>query len=119
MHSCGSVYKVIDRIIGAGVDCLHPLQALARDMNAEHLASAFKGQIAYLGGIDAQQLMTNGTPEEVCADVRRVQALLGPHLIVSPSHEAILPNVPMENVAALAKAAATLSRVSVRDPSQR
>jgi uroporphyrinogen decarboxylase len=107
LHSCGSVYKVIDRIIEAGVDCLHPLQALARDMNAERLSGEFNGRIAYLGGIDAQHLMTNCTPNEVCADVHRVQALLGPHLIVSPSHEAILPNVPMENVAALAEAAAT------------
>jgi uroporphyrinogen decarboxylase len=107
LHSCGSVFKVIDRIIEAGVDCLHPLQALARDMNAEHLSGEFNGRIAYLGGIDAQHLMTSGTPDEVRADVRRVQALLGPHLIVSPSHEAILPNVPMENVAALAETAAS------------
>jgi uroporphyrinogen decarboxylase len=108
MHSCGSVWRVMDRVIDAGVDCLHPLQALARGMDAERLASDFKGRIAFMGGIDAQDLMTNGTPEEVRADVRRVQRLLGPHLIVSPSHEAILPNVPMENVAALAEAAAAI-----------
>ncbi len=108
VHSCGSVYKLIDRFIDAGVDCLHPLQALARDMEAERLAAEFKGRIAFMGGIDAQQLMTNGTPDQIRADVRRVRKLLGPHLIVSTSHEAILPNVPMENVAALAEAA-TLS----------
>jgi uroporphyrinogen decarboxylase len=34
-----------------------------------------------------------------------VKKLLGPHLIVSPSHEAILPNVPPQSVAALAEAA--------------
>jgi uroporphyrinogen decarboxylase len=108
MHSCGSVWKVIDRVIDAGVDCLHPLQALAKGMDAQRLAADFKGRIAFLGGIDAQHLMTNGTPDQVRAEVRRVQSLLGPHLIVSPSHEAILPNVPMENVAALAEAAATI-----------
>jgi hypothetical protein len=31
--------------------------------------------------------------------------LLGPCLIVSPSHEALLPNVPPENVVAMAEAA--------------
>jgi len=108
MHSCGSVWKVMDRIIDAGVDCLHPLQALTRGMEADRLASDFRGRIAFMGGIDAQNLMTNGTPDEVRADVRRVQRLLGPHLIVSPSHEAILPNVPMENVAALADAATAI-----------
>lgn len=110
LHSCGSVCKVIDRIIDAGVDCLHPLQALARGMEAEHLAAEFKGRIAFLGGVDAQQLMTNGTPAEVRTGVRRVHALLAPHLIVSPSHEAILPNVPMENVAALAEAVAEIRK---------
>jgi uroporphyrinogen decarboxylase len=37
--------------------------------------------------------------------VHRVQSLLGPFLIVSPSHEALLPNVPPENVMAMAEAA--------------
>jgi uroporphyrinogen decarboxylase len=86
------------------------LQALARGMEAEHLAAEFKGRIAFLGGVDAQQLMTNGTPAEVRAGVRRVYGLLAPHLIVSPSHEAILPNVPMENVAALAEAVAEIRK---------
>jgi uroporphyrinogen decarboxylase len=58
-----------------------------------------------MGGIDAQQLMTYGTPEQIQADVRRVKRLLGPNRIVSPSHEAILQNVPPENVAALIRAA--------------
>jgi hypothetical protein len=30
---------------------------------------------------------------------------LGPNLVVSPSHEAILPNVSLENVLAMAEAA--------------
>ena len=46
-----------------------------------------------------------GSPEEVKREVRRVKSVLGPHLIVSPSHEAILPDVPPRNVAALAEAA--------------
>lgn len=108
LHSCGSVFKIIDRVIDAGVDLLHPLQARARGMEADHLAAEFKGRIAFLGGVDAQQLMTNGTPDQVRADVHRIHSLLGPNLIVSPSHEAILPNVPMENVAAMAEAVAEI-----------
>jgi uroporphyrinogen decarboxylase len=42
LHSCGSIYRVIDRLIGAGVECLHPLQARARNMDAETLAREFK-----------------------------------------------------------------------------
>lgn len=105
LHSCGSIHRVIERLIGTGVDCLHPIQVKAKDMEAERLAKDFKGRIAFMGGIDTQCLMTNGTPEAIRADVRRVKKLLGPNLIVSPSHEAILPNVPPENVEALAQAA--------------
>jgi uroporphyrinogen decarboxylase len=105
LHSCGSIYKVIERLIASGVNCLHPLQALAANMDAETLARQFKGRIAFMGGIDTQELLIHGTPEQVKAEVRRVKALLGPSLIVSPSHEAILPNVPPENILAMAEAA--------------
>ena len=97
---------MIDRLIAAGVDCLHPLQALAKNMDAATLARDFKGRISFLGGIDTQQLLVHGTPKEIAEDVRRVKRLLGPRLIVSPSHEALLPNVPPENVRAMAEAAA-------------
>jgi uroporphyrinogen decarboxylase len=105
LHSCGSVYRVIDRLIDAGVDCLHPLQARAKNMEAERLAREFGGKIAFMGGVDTQQILNRGTPAQVRDEVRRVKGLLGPHLIVSPSHEAILPDVPPQNVAAMAEAA--------------
>ncbi|MBE7560229.1 hypothetical protein HS125_15340 [bacterium] len=107
LHSCGSIYGVIEDLIDAGVDCLHPLQARACGMDAETLARDFRGRVAFMGGIDTQHLLVRGNPEEVKADVRRVKQLLGPRLIVSPSHEALLPNVPPENVAAMAEAART------------
>ena len=106
LHSCGSIHRVIGRLIEAGVDCLHPLQAKARNMDAETLARDFKGKIAFLGGIDTQRVLNQGTPAEVKAEVRRIKSVLGPHLIVSPSHEALLPDVPPRNVAAMAEAAA-------------
>jgi uroporphyrinogen decarboxylase len=105
LHSCGAIHKVIDRLIDAGVDCLHPLQARASNMDAETLARDFKGRISFMGGVDTQELMVNGTPADIRADVRRIRSLLGPRLIVSPSHEALLPNVPPANLEAMALAA--------------
>ena len=105
LHSCGSIYRVIPRLIEAGVDCLHPLQARAANMDAERLGREFGGKIAFLGGIDTQDLLVRGTPEEVAEEVRRVKKLLGPRLIVSPSHEALLPNVPPQNVASMSSSA--------------
>jgi len=104
LHSCGSIYKVIDRLIAANVNCLHPLQAKAANMDAETLARNFKGKITFMGGIDTQNLLVNATPRQIKEDVRRVKNLLGPNLIISPSHEAILPNVPPVNVLAMAEA---------------
>ena len=104
-HSCGAVHKFIGRYIGAGLNGLHPLQARAINMDAESLARDFKGKLAFIGGIDTQQLLMSATPEEVKAEVRRVKSLLGPQLIVSPSHECLLPNVPPENVLAMSEAA--------------
>jgi uroporphyrinogen decarboxylase len=105
LHSCGSIHRVIPKLIASGVNCLHPLQAKAAHMDAETLARDFGGRIAFLGGVDTQRVLPLGTPAEVKAEVRRVKRILGPHLIVSPSHEAILPDVPPRNVAAMAEAA--------------
>jgi uroporphyrinogen decarboxylase len=105
LHSCGSIHRVIPRLISAGVECLHPLQALAKNMDALTLAQDFKGKIAFLGGVDTQDLLIYGTPLQIKDEVRRLRALLGPCLIISPSHEAILPDVPPRNIAAMAEAA--------------
>ena len=104
LHSCGSIHMVIKDLLEAGVDCLHPLQAKAKDMDAESLARDFKSKVAFMGGIDTQDLLVNGKPGDITSEVHRVKNLLGPRLIIGPSHEALLPNVPPENVEAMARA---------------
>jgi uroporphyrinogen decarboxylase len=105
LHSCGSIHRVIPDLIDMGVDALHPLQAKAANMDADTLRRDFHGRLAFVGGIDTQDLLVNGTPRDVRDEVRRVRDLLGPRVVISPSHEAILPNVPPENVEAMARAA--------------
>ena len=73
-------------------------------MDAGTLAERFRGRIAFIGGVDTQHLLVHGTPAEVREEVFRIRKLLGPRLIISPSHEAILPNVPPENIEAMAQA---------------
>lgn len=103
-HSCGSIYPVIDDLFALGIDAVHPIQAKAKDMNAEKLAADFKGHGCFFGGVDAQHMLVNGTPDEVAADVRRLRRLFPTHLIISPSHEAVLPDIKPENIEALFKA---------------
>jgi len=102
MHCCGAIKPIIPKFIEMGIELLHPIQALAAGMDAESIAE-FKDDITFIGGIDTQELLMNGTPDDVRADVRRVAKILGP-LVISPSHEAVLPNVPPENVEAMAEA---------------
>lgn len=102
-HSCGAVQKIIPDMIDAGIDALHPLQAQAEGMCAENLAQ-YKMDLTFVGGIDAQSFFVNATPQEIRDEVKRVQGILGPNLIVSPSHEEILPNVPAANILAMSEA---------------
>lgn len=103
-HSCGSIFPIIDDLIAMGVDVIHPIQALAKDMDAPNLKVHFEGKIAFCGGVDAQYILVKGTPQDVSAKVRELKLLFPTGLIISPSHEAILPDIPPANVEALFKA---------------
>lgn len=105
LHSCGAIREVIPLLLDAGIDGLHPLQAKAAGMDAETLTREFGQRVAWVGGVDTQDLLMHDTPEQIITEVRRLKRLFGPRFIVSPSHEAILPNVPLDNVLAMAKAA--------------
>jgi uroporphyrinogen decarboxylase len=86
------------------VDVLHPIQAQASGMDAKSLAK-YKNDLAFVGGIDAQTFFVNATPQQIRDEVKRVRDILGPNIVISPSHEEILPNVPAANILAMAEAA--------------
>ena len=104
-HSCGGIRDVIPDLIDLGVDAIHPIQALAAGMDAAGLAADFGDQVSFCGGVDHQNLLVNGTPDEVKAKVRALRALFPTGLIISPSHEAILPDIAPANIAAMFEAA--------------
>ncbi|MGI6174276.1 MAG: uroporphyrinogen decarboxylase family protein [Christensenellales bacterium] len=106
LHSCGSIERIIPRLIDAGVNALHPIQAKAANMDAVTLSSKYNGKIVFVGGVDTQELLAFGTPQQVRDEVRRLKDLFGNNYVVSPSHESILPGVTVENVLAMAEAAA-------------
>jgi uroporphyrinogen decarboxylase len=104
-HSCGSVNRVIPRLIDAGIDVLHPLQARAKNMDAKNLETQYGKDLIFMGGVDTQQLLPFGKKEQVREEVLRLRDIFKEHFIVSPSHEALLPDVPFENAMAMSKAA--------------
>jgi len=104
-HSCGAVREIVPDLVAAGVDAIHPIQALAAGMEPEGLRRDFGGRVAFCGGVDAQNLLVNGTPEQVRAKAQELRRIFPTGLIISPSHEAILPDIPPANIAALFEAA--------------
>ncbi len=104
-HSCGAVRPLIPDLIAAGADVIHPIQALAAGMEPAELRAEFGDQVAFCGGVDAQYLLVRGSADEVRRKVGELRSIFPTGLILSPSHEAILPDVPPANVAALMEAA--------------
>ena len=100
-HSCGSIADIIPDLIEMDVDAIHPIQALAYGMDAKELKEKYEGKMSFCGGVDAQNLLVNGTPEEVSNKVIELKELFPTGLIISPSHEAILPDIDPENIAAM------------------
>jgi len=101
LHCCGSVRAIIPDLIDLGIDALHPIQVSAAGMAPEELGREYGGKILFIGGIDVHQLLRKGTPEQVREAVQHNWKHLGPSYAVSPSHEAILPDVPTENLLAM------------------
>ncbi len=103
-HSCGAIKEIIPDLIEAGVDVIHPIQALATGMSPVELKNEFGGGVSFCGGVDAQNLLVNGTPRQVADKVKELIDIFPTGLIVSPSHEAILPDIAPANIEAIYKA---------------
>ena len=100
-HSCGSIVEAIPFLIEAGVDIIHPIQALAAGMDPQNLKDKFEGQVSFCGGVDTQELLPNGTPEQVAAKVKELRTIFPTGLIISPSHEGLQDDVPPQNIKAM------------------
>jgi uroporphyrinogen decarboxylase len=103
-HSCGAIREIIPDLIELGTDAIHPIQVLASGMDAASLHRDFGNEVAFCGGVDVQELLVHGQPDEVERAVSELVARFPTGLIVSPSHEALLPDVPPRNVEAMYRA---------------
>ena len=73
-------------------------------MEPNGLTHDFGSDVSFCGGVDVQDLLVNGTPDEVISKVKELKQLFPTGLILSPSHEAILDDVPPKNIEAMFKA---------------
>ena len=56
-------------------------------------------------GVGTRAMAVHGATVDCTTEIHRLNGVFGPRWIVSPSHEALLPDVPPVNVGAMAKGA--------------
>ncbi len=98
IHSCGDVDELFDDLIGLGLNCFNPFQPEVMDTTA--LLQAYRGRLAFHGGLSTQRTLPIGTEEEVRRECRRLldQGREGSY-IFAPSH-AVESDVPLANILA-------------------
>ena len=105
-HSCGAVYPLIDSLIECGFDILNPVQIAATGMDPRRLKDEFGSRITFWGGgIDTQNTLPFGTPEQIRDEVFRLCDIFGQDggFVFNTVHN-IQANVPVENIVALMEA---------------
>jgi uroporphyrinogen decarboxylase len=71
-HSCGATFDLIPDLIDLGFDILNPVQVSARGMDTRRLKAVFGKHIVFWGGgVDTQQVLPFGTPQDVVEEVKR------------------------------------------------
>jgi uroporphyrinogen decarboxylase len=102
LHSCGSVNKLIPRLIELGMDALDPIQVRASEMEPEKLKADFGDFITFHGGLDTQHILPFCSVEEVREESRRLIEIFGRGggYIFAPSQE-FLPDIPLDNILAM------------------
>lgn len=102
-HSCGAVSGFIDTFIDAGFDILNPVQCSATGMEPRDLKSRFGDRITFWGGgIDTQQVLPFGSPDEVRDQVRERLAIFAQNggYVFNPIHN-VQARTPIENLVAM------------------
>jgi hypothetical protein len=106
IHSCGSVWRLLDDIADAGFDALNPVQTSAADMCPTDLKDRYGDRLTFWGGgMDTQQVLPFGTPGDVRDMVRDRMRILGRGggFVFSTVHN-IQVGVPVANLLAMFEA---------------
>jgi uroporphyrinogen decarboxylase len=104
-HSCGNIRPILPDFIEMGIDIINPVHIRASGMAPADLKKDFgKDLVFWGGGIDTQETLPKGRPEQIEAEVRRNIDLLasGGGFVFNTIHN-IQADVPPENIVAMYK----------------
>ena len=105
-HSCGSVARFIPSFIECGFDILNPVQCSAAGMEPRHLKEAYGSSLVFWGGgVDTQNTLPFGTPEQVRREVLERCEIFAPGggFVFNAIHN-IQAGTPTANVIAMLEA---------------
>jgi len=103
IHSCGSVFDLIEDFIAAGFDILNPVQSSAAHMDPGELKKKFGERITFWGGgVDTQSTLPFGSTDDVRGEVCERLKLFAPGggFVFNAVHN-IQAQVPVANVLAM------------------
>jgi uroporphyrinogen decarboxylase len=105
-HSDGAIFPLIPRLIQAGIDILNPIQHRCPGMDAAGLRKAFGDRLIFHGGVDTQEVLPRGTPDDVRRETSTLLETLGAGggYICCSCHN-IQAGTPVENILALVETA--------------
>ena len=102
-HCCGAIRPIIGDLVEIGLDVLNPIQCNCPGMDPLELKREFGAELAFMGGVDTQQLLPFGTAAQVrAATARLIEAMTagGGGYILAASHT-VPPETPQENIFAM------------------
>ena len=100
LHTCGNVTEIIGDLIECGLSVLHPIQK--HTMDWAETAEKWRGKIAFWVGMDVQDTLIRGTPEDVRREVRLIRDTFdSPNGgLLYASGNGIVRGTPLENIEA-------------------
>jgi hypothetical protein len=109
LHCCGGFAPLLPSLVEIELDGLQALQPSCTGMDPAGLKASFGSQITFMGCIDTQHVLIDGTPELVREQTRRVLEVMKPGggYVASASHDYLLPETPVDNVMAMFDAVRT------------
>ncbi|MGD9496187.1 MAG: uroporphyrinogen decarboxylase family protein [Armatimonadota bacterium] len=115
-HSCGSIAKIVGDMAQAGLDALNPVQTTAAGMDPAWLKRTVGDRLTFWGGgVQTQDVLQFGTPDQVRAQVAERVRIFGPGggFVFCADHN-IQPDTPPENVVAAYDTARETGRYPIR-----
>jgi len=114
-HTDGNLWRIMDSIVGSGIDGLDPLEPVA-GMDIGRVKREYGSRICLVGNVDCSYLLSFGTPDQVVEAVKETIAKGSPgggHILASSN--SIHPGVSPQNYLAMIKAARKYGRYPI-DP---